>query len=195
MNRSGSVLLLVLALVGSQLFSLYARAEEPEGLSPVVTVLGDVYVQFKVRVFGLVGIVGRFERMQGEVTTASDGTETGVRMHIDVASVTTDDSVRDAYLRGDSFFEAVRYPHIVFAGSCQHGSGQSSHIVGNMSLHGVTRPVVFRVEPIPSSADGDAGGYLATTVIRRSEFGLHSLKYVIADKVEIVVAMGGGTGG
>ncbi len=196
MNRFVRVALMVLVLAASQPFAMQARAESvPEELSSMVTELHDIYVHFKVRVFGLARITGRFERLQGEVITTRDGVATDVRMHIEVASITTDDGWRDAYLRGDSFFEAGRYPRIVFSGSCEDATGQHARIVGNMSLHGVTRPVVFRVEPVASEDGGGAESYLATAVIRRSDFGLHSLQHVVGDEVEIVVAMGSGAGG
>lgn len=155
-----------------------------------VVALKDIYVHFKVKVFGLAGIKGRFERLHGELISAAKGQATAVRMHIDVGSVTTDDEWRDDYLRGPTFFKAERYPHITFSGFCQSfGENGAGRIVGDLSLHGTTRQVVFEVQGVRASGRDGAGGYQATATIRRSEFGLHSLQHIVSDEVEIIVAM------
>ena len=189
MKRFRRALTLVSVLAIGLLPGSLVRAENPVIASPSAVVeLKDVYVRFKVKVFGLARIRGRFDRLHGELISAAGGDATAVRMRIDAGSVTTDDQWRDDYLRGATFFKAERYPHITFSGVCEsHGENGAGRIVGELSLHGVTRQVVFDVREI--SATGGGGGYQATATIRRSEFGLNRLQHIVSDEVEIIVAM------
>ena len=180
-----SILATGLALAG------VTRAENPAFDSPPEVIeLEDIYVRFKVKVFGLVRILGRFDRLRGEMTSATEGDAVAVRVHIDVDSVNTDDAWRDNFLRGPTFFKAEHYPHITFSGFCQsYGENGSARMVGDLSLHGTTRQVVFEVQAAGLSGSGGAWGYQATATIRRSEFGLNSLPHIVSDEVEIIVAM------
>lgn len=181
------VLIVVTGLTGSpgiqaQGPSLHAA---PEMIDP-----GNVDVHFKVRVFGLVSITGRFARLVGTLTNDTQSDTTAVRMQIDAASVTTDDQWRDDYLRGPTFFATDRYPHITFSGLClSRGDNGVRQLVGNLSMRGRSRPVVFEIESLSPKPDRRAAAYQAKTVIRRSEFGLNAMEQVISDEVEIIVAM------
>jgi len=190
------ITILVLMLVTGLAFSAVTKAADPSIESPrAVVVLRDVYVHFKVKVFGLARIKGRFDRLRGEMVSDTDGQGTDIHMHIDVNSVNTNDTWRDDVLRGPTFFATEHYPHITFSGSClsdeEDGAGR---IVGSLSLHGITRRVTFEVKTL-SAPEGDHGGtYQATATIRRSDFGLNTLKHVVSDEVEIIVAMNAGAG-
>jgi len=70
-----------------------------------------------------------------------------------------------------------------------YGEKGSGRIVGDLSLHGTTRRVVFEVQAVSVPESGSAGGYQATATIRRSEFGLNTLQHIVSDEVEIIVAM------
>ena len=154
---------------------------------------GKVDVRFKVRVFGVLSIMGHFKRLYGKFVSNTQGSRTGVRMQIDASSVTTDDEWRDDFLRGPSFFATDRYPHITFSGACLgRGANGAMQLAGNLSLRGRSRPVVFEFEPVSAKPDSSAAIYQARTVIRRSEFGLNAMEHLISDEVEIIVAMQSG---
>jgi polyisoprenoid-binding protein YceI len=167
------------------------RAGEPAAGSASEVIDPDsLYVRFKVRVFGLISVVGRFERLLGRFLNDPQGDTTGVSMRIEAASVTTDDAWRDAYLRGPTFFASDRYPHIMFSGSClRRGDDGVLRLVGDLRIRGRSRPVVFEFEPVDAVQADDTGPYRAKAVIRRSEFGLDAMQHVISDEVEIIVAM------
>jgi len=188
---------LVLMLVTGLAFSTVTRAEDSSIDSPrAVIVLRDIYVSFKVKVLGLVRIKGRFDRLRGEMVSAADGKGTNVHMHIDVNSLNTNDAWRDDYLRGPTFFSAEHYPHITFSGSCLSGKEDGAgRIVGNLSLRGITRRVIFKVKTLSPPDGGRSGTYQATATIQRSDFGLNTLQHVVSDEVEIIVAMNAGTDG
>ena len=182
-----SVLLLLAALATPTL----AETTEPSPASAVETIDPDrVQVQFKVKVFGLVSVKGRFDRLFGKFVNSPKGGATGVRMQIDADSVTTDDQWRDDYLRGPTFFAVDRYPHITFSGRCLgRGDNGVMQLAGQLSLRGKSRPVVFEFESVDSSLDNPGATYHARAIIRRSEFGLDAMEHLVSDEVEIIVAM------
>ncbi len=185
------VLILVTALAGpaGAETSEASPSSAPETIDP-----GKVHVLFKVRVFGLLSVMGRFDRLFGNFVNSPEGRATGVRMQIDASSVTTDDEWRDDYLRGPRFFATERYPHITFSGACLgRGENGAMQLAGNLSLRGRSRPVVFEFESVSAQPDDGAGSYQARTVIRRSEFGLNAMQHLISDEVEIIVAMQAGS--
>jgi polyisoprenoid-binding protein YceI len=182
-----SALIVVTALAGSA----GAQATEPSAASASDVIdAGKVHVRFKVRVFGVLNIMGHFNRLYGKFVTDTQGGRTGVRMQIDAGSVTTDDEWRDDFLRGPSFFATDRYPHITFSGAClDRGENGAMRLAGNLSMRGRSRPVVFEFESVSAKPNNGADIYQAKTVIRRSEFGLNAMEHLISDEVEITVAM------
>jgi polyisoprenoid-binding protein YceI len=185
-----SIFIVVTGLAGSP----RAQAEEPSfdaaDAAPEMIDLSNVYVHFKVRVLGLVSIMGRFDRLFGAFTNDTQSDSTAVRMRIDASSVNTDDEWRDDYLRGPTFFATDRYPDITFSGLClSRGENGGKQLVGKLNVRGRSRPVVFDIESVNPTPGHRTAVYQAKTVIRRSEFGLNAMEHVISDEVEIMVAM------
>ena len=182
-----SVLIVVTALAGSA----GAESKEPSLRYPSEVIdAGKVHVRFKVKVFGVLSVMGHFKRLYGEFVGNTEGGTTGVRVKIDASSVSTEDEWRDDFLRGPRFFATDRYPHITFSGAClSRGENGAMHLAGNLSLRGRSRPVVFEFELVSAKPDNSADIYQARTVIRRSEFGLNAVEHLISDEVEITVAM------
>jgi len=195
MKRLAGILTSVLLLVAVLAAPTVAETSALSPASAVETIdPGKVHVQFKVRVFGLLSIKGRFDRLFGKFVNNPKGPATGVRMQIDANSVTTDDQWRDDYLRGPTFFAVDRYPHITFSGRCLgRGDNGVMQLAGHLSLRGRSRPVVFEFEPVDTSLDNSEATYQARTVIRRSDFGLNAMQHLISDEVEIIVAMQAGS--
>lgn len=181
------VVVLVMAGVGP--FATHANEPRIDTVHEVVE-LEQATVRFQVKLFGLARLVGHFERLYGKLVHGDDPDTGQVHMQIEVSSVNTDDEWRDDYLRGPTFFDAERYPEISFSGTClELGVDGRKRIVGELSLHGMTRPVAFDVEPAGSDNVYSSNRYQARTVIKRSEFGLNSLRHIVSDEVEITVAM------
>lgn len=188
--RLTSVLIVVTALAAPA--GVAAGELSPASASEAIDP-GKVDVRFKVRVFGVLSIMGHFNRLYGKFVSNTQGSRTGVRMQIDASSVTTDDEWRDDFLRGPSFFATDRYPHITFSGACLgRGEKGAMQLAGNLSLRGTSRPVVFEFDSVSAKSDSSAAIYQARTVIRRSEFGLNAMEHLISDEVEIIVAMQSG---
>jgi polyisoprenoid-binding protein YceI len=194
MKRLNCTLISVLTVVTALAAPAGVAAGElsPASASEVIDP-GKVAVRFKFRVFGVLNIMGHFNRLYGKFVSNTQGGRTGVRMQIDASSVTTDDEWRDDFLRGPSFFATDRYPHITFSGACLgRGENGAMQLAGNLSLRGRSRPVVFEFDSVSAKSDSSAAIYQARTVIRRSEFGLNAMEHLISDEVEIIVAMQSG---
>jgi polyisoprenoid-binding protein YceI len=115
---------------------------------------------------------------------------------IDAASVDTGNDKRDEHVRSADFLDVENYPTIEFTSTevCDF-DGQSFNLVGELSLHGVTRTVELNPE-FHGVTDDPTGvrrtGFSATTTISRAEFGVDiDLAYgggvVVADTVEISI--------
>lgn len=186
-----SVLMVVTALTGTAVaeVSEVALRYPSEVMEPA-----NVRVRFKVKVFGVLSVMGQFNRLYGEFVTNTEGGSPVVRVKIDASSVSTEDEWRDDFLRGPSFFATDRYPHITFSGAClNRGENGAMRLAGNLKMHGRSRPVVFEFESVGAKSNNSADIYLAKTVIRRSEFGLDTMEHLISDEVEITVAMQAGS--
>jgi polyisoprenoid-binding protein YceI len=122
-------------------------------------------------------VKGRFKKLSGSVqVNEADPTRSSVEAAIDVASVDTGAEQRDEHLRSDDFFNAERYPEISFRSTGIAGKGDRWKLDGELTIRDVTQPVVLDVEfegRAPDAYGGERAGFIATTKIRRSEFGVN----------------------
>src|ERR1700756_2532371 len=134
--------------------------------------------EFKVKHMMISNVKGQFTAVQGKLTHSEKlVTESHVEVTIDAASVNTRDPQRDAHLKSADFFDVEKFPTLSFKSTriSQVGDGELS-MAGDLTWHGVTRPVVFTVEG-PTAPGKDPWGNTrmgasATTKINRKDFGL-----------------------
>jgi polyisoprenoid-binding protein YceI len=95
----------------------------------------------------------------------------------------------DAHLRSKDFFEADKYPDANFASTKVEAAGSNKlRVIGDLTMHGVTKPVVLDVTLNKSAAGRDGQpriGFDATTTIKRSDFGLGLFAPKVSDEVNI----------
>ncbi len=134
--------------------------------------------QFEVRHLGISNVQGEFTKVSGEVMLdEKDVTKSSVKAEIDVASVDTRNSSRDADLKSDHFFDVAKFPTMTFVSKkIVAGEMGKLEMTGELTLHGVTREVTFDVDG-PSAAIKDPWGNMrrgasATTKISRKNFGM-----------------------
>ncbi len=134
--------------------------------------------EFKVKHMMISNVKGQFTGISGVLTLdETDLANSGVEASIEAASINTRDSQRDAHLKSADFFEVEKYPALTFRSTGIQRTGEGELAVsGDLTIHGVTRPVAFRVEgPTPPNKDpwGNTRlGLSATTKINRKDFGL-----------------------
>ena len=134
--------------------------------------------EFKVKHMMISNVKGQFTNVKGAVSlNDADITDSQVEATIDAASLTTREPQRDAHLRSADFFDVEKFPTLSFKSSKIRRAGDDElNVTGELTIHGVTREVVFDVEgPTPAAKDpwGNTRiGLSATTKINRKDFGL-----------------------
>ena len=158
------------------------------------------HVEFAVRHLMISTVRGRFAGVEGTVRL-DDSTPSGadVDVRIDVATIDTREPQRDAHLRSADFFDVDKYPHLTFkAGRIQDRKGRDLKLAGELTMHGVTRPVVLDVTEEGRGRDpwgGERLGISATTKVKRSDFGLtwnQALEtggVVVGDEVRVLLEL------
>lgn len=132
-------------------------------------------VGFSIRHLMISKVRGKFQNFSATFVTAENPLESTVTASAEVASVSTNDENRDAHLRTGDFFEAEKYPTIDFVSTGVRVVDGEYKVDGNLTIKGVTLPVVFDFEfgGFGSDPYGNyKAGATAQAVVNREEFGL-----------------------
>jgi len=142
---------------------------------------------------------GEFSRLSGSVRLdASDITKSVVEATIEADSINTRDAQRDAHLKSPDFFDVATYPTIEFRSTriTRKGPGELA-VAGDLTIRGVTRPVVLTVETEDVELKDPFGnvkrGATATTTINRKDFGLtwnvalEAGGFIVGDEVKLTL--------
>jgi polyisoprenoid-binding protein YceI len=143
------------------------------------------HVEFAVRHLMISTVRGRFGGVAGTVTLPNDlgrGADAAnlpaasVDVAIDVSTIDTRESQRDAHLRSADFFDADHFPTITFRSrSVDELTSARFRVHGDLTIRGVSRPVVLDVTSEGRTTDpwgNERLGFSATGAIKRSDFGL-----------------------
>jgi polyisoprenoid-binding protein YceI len=140
---------------------------------------------FSVKHLVISQVRGDFRAFSGTLTLDdADVTRSTVEATLDVNSIDTRVADRDAHLKSPDFFDAAKYPAITFKSTKVAKAGKTGlKVTGDLTLHGVTKPVTLDVTASPE-VKGMFGetrrAYSATTKIARKDFGLTWNKLVEA---------------
>ena len=119
---------------------------------------------------------GKFTRFDGRIDLDREHPEkSSVAARIDVRSIDTGIKKRDDHLRSPEFFNVAKFSEITFKSHSAKQTGQQSgDILGDLTMHGVTRPITLRVKLLsPVSNDTRQTRWAVTTEpIKRREFNL-----------------------
>jgi len=151
-------------------------------------------VDFSIQHLSLSNVRGHFGNIGGSIVlNAADITKSTVNVTIDVSTVDTGVAGRDADLKSANFFDVAQFPTATFVSKSVAKSGSGLTVSGDLTLHGVTKPVVLQVEgptgPIAGMDKKQHSGFSATTTISRSDFGI-ATKYpaaVVGDAVKLTI--------
>ena len=133
---------------------------------------------FQVRHMMVSTVRGEFSKVTGTVQfDPANIATTKIDATIDATTINTREPKRDTHLRSADFFEVEKYPTIKFVSKrVMPASPGKLKVLGDLTMHGVTREVTLDVEgPAPEVKDarGNAKtGASATTKISRKDFGL-----------------------
>ena len=103
-------------------------------------------VEFVARHLMISKVRGRFDDVEGTITVAEVPEKSSVTVKIGAASVRTGEDQRDAHLRSGDFFNVDTHPHWTFVSTAVEQAGDQWKVTGDLTISGVTRPVVLDVE-------------------------------------------------
>lgn len=157
-------------------------------------------VGFTVRHMMLMKVHGRFGSWNGTIQLDDqDVTKSSVEVSIDVASIDTNEEKRDGHLRSPDFFDAEKFPKITFKSKrVAKGSGEKLDVVGDLSIHGVTKEVTLQAEIAGRGKDpwgNERVAFEGHTSINRKDFGLgwnQTLEtggVLVSEKVDITLEL------
>jgi polyisoprenoid-binding protein YceI len=140
-------------------------------------------------------VPGKFDDFTGTLQfDEANPEQSSVEVNIKTASVDTGVKMRDDDLRSPNFFDAEKFPEITFKSKSVKTTGKdTADVTGDLTIHGVTKEVVLKVELIgkgPGMQGSIVSGWDATTALKRSDFGLSWNKViegtqVVGDDVKI----------
>ncbi len=134
---------------------------------------------FTIRHMAISNVHGRFGNIEGTVNfDPSDITKSSVEATIDVSTVDTGVAQRDTHLKSGDFFDVAKYPTMTFKSKSVKADGAGFDLTGDLTMHGVTKTVVLKVDAPSKEQTGMDGkskarGFEATTTINRKDFGLN----------------------
>jgi len=134
--------------------------------------------EFSVRHLMITNVKGRFGKLSGTVEyDPAHPEQTKLEATIDATSIDTRDEKRDAHLRSPDFFDVEKFPTLTFTSTEVKKTGDGFTALGDLTMHGVTKPVVLEIEG-PSDATKDPWGNTrigasATAKLNRKDWGLN----------------------
>jgi len=133
--------------------------------------------EFKVKHMMISNVKGHFAKVSGTLTLDESAlAKSHVEASIEAASIETRDPQRDAHLKSADFFDVEKFPTLSFKSTRVTARDGELAVEGDLTIHGVTRKVVFSVEgPTPAVKDpwgNTRVAISATTKINRKDFGL-----------------------
>ena len=105
------------------------------------------YPSFEADHFGGLSVWrGKFDKSQGAVTLDRAAKTGTVNVTTDIASVSTGNTKLDEHLQSAEFFNAAKYPEATYTGTIKFDGDKPAEIVGNLTLHGVTKPLTLKID-------------------------------------------------
>lgn len=157
-------------------------------------------VTFNIKHLGISNVKGEFKNFTGAYTLDPKGNLTKLTGDVVVSSINTGVEKRDNHLRSADFFEAEKFPKITFVMTKSALSNKKGSITGNLTMHGITKPVTLKT--VVAGPVNDPFGNTKSSVslegsIKRKDFGLTWNKameaggFVVGEDVKITIDLEG----
>jgi polyisoprenoid-binding protein YceI len=153
---------------------------------------GASEAEFRARVFAVITIVGRFNRVAGQIDVDRERGVARVDTAVDLGSLGMPNPAHADWALSPAFFDAERHPEARFRADdvpiAVFAAGGVLH--GQLSLRGVRRPVAFRLTPRDCALDPARPCALVLEgSVRRTEFGMHAERHAVADRVQLRITV------
>lgn len=147
---------------------------------------------FTVTHMSLSEVDGNFKKFDASITSSKPDFSDGVfELSADIASVNTDNEMRDGHLKSDKYFDAAKFPTLTFKStSISKIDAKRYKLTGNMSLHGITKPVsldlVLNGVGKSMSTQKPVAGFKVTGTINRTDFGVgNAPAAIISEEIQL----------
>ncbi|MFI2811407.1 MULTISPECIES: YceI family protein [unclassified Microbulbifer] len=135
------------------------------------------FIQFRIKHLGYSWLYGRFDEFSGSFEyDEKKPADSSINVEIDVASIDSNHAERDKHLRGEDFLHVEKYPTATFKSTSYEPVGEGKgKLSGELTLHGVTKPIVIDVEHVGGGQDPWGGyrqGFTGTTEFALKDFGI-----------------------
>ena len=148
--------------------------------------------------FGFSNPSARFDKIEGSVLLdEADLTKSSVVVTLPLEGLDTRVAKLDEVLKSPDFFDSAKYPTITFKSTKIEKTGEIGlKITGDLTVHGVTKPVTLDAKvnkiglfEIPGVVKAQTAGFDATTVIRRSDFGVTKFLPAVSDEIPVRITL------
>jgi polyisoprenoid-binding protein YceI len=154
------------------------------------------HVKFSITHLAVSDVDGVFKDFDASIVAAKpDFSDAKYTFTANTASVSTDNERRDGHLKSPDFFDVAKYPTLTFVSTSVAAAGTNKYkVTGNLTLNGVTKPVVldaaYRGTITNPMTKGPDAGFKLTGTIKRSDFNFGS-KFgspMLSDEVELTAS-------
>jgi len=135
---------------------------------------------FSISHLAISTVTGNFKQFEVKATTAkADYSDVKIEVTAQIASINTDDEKRDAHLNGDDFFDSKQFPTLTFKStSVTKIKDKNYKLLGNLTMHGVTKPVVLNLVFVGKITNPmnkkEIAVFKVSGILKRSDFGVGS---------------------
>jgi polyisoprenoid-binding protein YceI len=153
------------------------------------------FVNFKISHLGYSWLYGTFKDFDGKFSfDAANPEASKVSVTLNTASVDTNHAERDKHIRSDDFLSVGKHPTATFESTSVKSTGEgTADISGNLTLNGVTKPVVIAAEFVGAGDNPFSRkktvGFEGRTSIKRSEFGVAYGIPMVSDEVQLDISV------
>jgi polyisoprenoid-binding protein YceI len=131
---------------------------------------------FTVTHLAISRVSGKVPVSAGTVAVGANGLPSAISVTFSAKDIDTQSADRDRDLRGADWFEVDKYPTMTFVSKSVSGTPQAFTVQGDLTMHGVTKPVTLTAKELGKITDARNRthiGYSATTTLDRREWGLN----------------------
>ncbi|MGH6816725.1 MAG: YceI family protein [Hyphomicrobiaceae bacterium] len=152
-------------------------------------------INFEIDHWGFARVAGRFNDFSGKVVLdEADLAKAAIELTVKADSIDTNHKARDQHLRTADFFDAAKFPAIVFKSTKVEliADRKGGKLTGDLTLHGVTKPVTLDFKltkegnaPHPAYKNLRMAAFQVTGQIKRSEFDMKFGIPAVGDAVDL----------
>jgi len=157
--------------------------------------LSHSFIMFKISHLGFSVLNGRFNDFEGEFTyDPANPSASRITVEVKTASVDSNWAERDKHLRSPDFLDVEKFPTARFETTSYSEQNGKGTLTGNLTLHGVTKPITIAVEQVGAGKDPWGGfrrGFTGMTKLKRSDFGITRNLGPAAEEMEIHLVVEG----